>query len=204
MKLFKGMLLFAFCLSVIGIYGCASPQPKVGEEKVIEKSSEKRPEWITIPYFENKGELYFSGGVTGRGNYALGLRESKAEAMKNVAEGIQATVRTEFSKATKGSNYSESELGDFTTDAIAMITDNIKVQGVAPKENYFEKVEKTTASGVEYKYNCYTLLSMSKEDYKKMRDIALNGLADKAKKENNKKAEEMATSVLDTLKKSAE
>ena len=143
--------------------------------------------------------LYYSGGVTGKGNYELALRQAKGEAIKNITEGIQVKVRTEFSEATRGTNISEDDLGSFVEDALGMVTENLNIQGIIPKTQYYEKVEKTTATGVKYLWNCYMLLTIKNSDYLQARNLALNGLVDKAKRERDKKAEEAATLLMERL-----
>ena len=195
------MLSLAVVFGVSLMMGCAGA-PKIGSEKIIERSAAKSPDWILNPFVEQKGYFYFSGGVTGRQSLNLGNREAKAEAIKNVAEGISVKVRTEFTGAIRGSNINEDDIGDFTQDAIGMVTDNLDIQGLMPEELYWEKVEKVVGPHeVKNFYNCYCLVKMSVADYKKSRDIALNGLADKAKKERDKKAEETATLLMEKLSK---
>lgn len=195
---FSGLTAGAVLMLIAGCAGRPKP-PVIGKEQIVEKSAKARPEWILTPAFEKKDILYFSGGVTGRANYSLALRQAKMEAVKNVTEGIQAKVRTEFTEAVRGSNISEADLGEFVSDAIGVITENLNIQGLKPTEIYHEKVERTTATGVEYSYNCYYLLEISEPDYMQARNIALEGLRDRAKAENNAKAEEIATDLLKKL-----
>jgi len=193
--------VISFLLAVLVFIGCAGPQKirVTGEEKIVERSAKKRPEWILKPYYEKGNMLYYSGGVTGKGNYELALRQAKGEAIKNITEGIQVKVRTEFSEATRGTNISEDDLGSFVEDALGMVTENLNIQGIIPKTQYYEKVEKTTATGVKYLWNCYMLLTIEKSDYLQARNLALNGLVDKAKRERDKKAEEAATLLMERL-----
>lgn len=60
-------------------------------------------------------------------------------------------------------------------------------------------MEKTTAKGVDYFYNCYTLIEISERDYIQARNSALQSLKDKAKAENDKKIEEITTKLLKKL-----
>ena len=198
-KRWAAAVMLGACASVF-IAGCAAQKKAVvGAERVVERSASKKPEWILTPSFEQDNMMYFSGGVTRRGNYALGLRQAKAEAIKNLAEGVQARVRTEFTAATQGANISESDLGEFVSDAVGIITENLNIQGLQPVEVYYEKIEKTTHTGVEYFYNCYNLVAIKQSDYMQAREIALNGLADKAKEANNRKAEDIANKLMERL-----
>ncbi len=194
-------------LAVLGVVGtfllaaCGGGQKvkPVGTETVIEKSAEKTPEWVTVPFFEDENTMYFSGTVKGVADYAVGLRQAKAEAMKNVAESIKTKARTEFVENTRGSNLSPDDLGKFVQDGIAMIADNINVSGLLPAESYYEKVEKVTDNGVKYFYNCSVLFQIPVKDYKEARRKAIEGLAEKAKEAKNKAAEEAAMNLLNKL-----
>jgi len=73
------------------------------------------------------------------------------------------------------------------------------MHGIKPKEMYYEKVERPTAKGVEYLYNCYNLVEISQGEYVEWRNAALMSMRDKAKAENNKKVEEIATKLLKKL-----
>ncbi len=188
-------------LAVFVVSGCASTQKNriIGSEKIIEKSENSRPDWLLKPWYEKGDMLYYSGGVTGKNNYELSLRQAKAEAIKNLTEGVQIKVRTEFSEAIRGTNVSENDIGVFVQDSIGMVTENLNIQGIIPKTQYYEKLERTTAVGVEYIWNSYVLISIKKDDYIQARNLAIKGIADAAKQENNKKAEEAASLLMDRL-----
>ena len=194
-------------LAVLGIVGtflfaaCGGGQKvrPVGSQTVIEKSAEKTPEWVMVPFFEDENTMYFSGTVKGVADYAVGLRQAKAEAMKNVAESIQTKARTEFVENTRGANLTPEDLGRFVQDGIAMVADNINVSGLLPAESYYEKVEEVTDTGVRYFYNCSVLFQLPVKDYKEARRRAIEGLAEKAREAKNKAAEEAAMSLLDKL-----
>ena len=143
--------------------------------------------------------MYFSGGVKGVADYALGLRQAKAEAVKNIVESIKTKARTEFVANTRGSNLDPNDLGRFIEDGVAMVADNLEIGGILPKENYYEKVKETTDYGVKYFYNCFSLLQLPVRDYKEARRRAIDNLAAKAREENNKAAEETAKNLLDRL-----
>jgi len=197
MKKFVGLLAVVFVFSLVG---CGGPSVKpVGSQKVVEKSSDKTPEWVMVPFFEDETTMYFSGGLKGVADYAVGLRQAKAEAMKNVAESIETKVRTEFVQNTRGANLTPEDLGRFVQDGIAMVSDNINVSGLLPAESYYEKVEEVTEMGVKYFYNCSVLFQLPVKDYKQARNRAINGMVDKAKKEQNKAAEKAAMGLLDKL-----
>lgn len=198
----KKLVFFMVGVLSLGILvGCAgkSKDRIVGMQKIVEKVPDKTPSWIMKTFEEKKKMMYFSGGVKGVGDYAVGLRQAKAEAVKNVAESIKVKARTEFVSNTRGANLSPDDLGRFIEDGVAMVTDNLEIGGMLPKENYYEKVEEVTDYGVKYTYNCFSLIQMAVRDYKEARRRAIENLADKAKAENNKKAEETAKDLLKRL-----
>jgi len=138
----KKMIVSAVMVSVFAIAGCGGPKVRpVGSQTVIEKSSAKTPEWVVAPFFEDETTMYFSGTLRGVGDYAVGLRQAKAEATKNVAEAIETKAKTEFVQNTRGSNLPGEDLGRFVQDGIAMTADNVNISGLLPAESYYEKVE---------------------------------------------------------------
>ncbi|HLD30356.1 MAG TPA: hypothetical protein VJC03_08430 [bacterium] len=196
----KTIAFFSALLMGIILVGCAGTKaPMVGQQKVVERSAKETPEWVMVPFFEDKEMMYFAGTVKGVADYAVGLRQAKAEAVKNIAESIQSKVRTEFTETTRGANIDPGDLGKFVQDAIAMVTENVNIQGMLPAENYYEKVEEATEYGVKYFYNCHTLYQLPVKDYRLARSRALDGMAQKYKEENNKKAEEAAMSLLEKM-----
>ena len=196
-RIFAGCLAFAVLFSVSGCGG--AKVRAIGSQTVVEKSSDKTPEWVLVPFFEDEAMMYFSGAIRLVADYAVGLRQAKAEAMKNVAESINTKARTEFVQNTRGANMSQEDLGRFVQDGIAMVSDNVNISGLLPAENYYEKVEEVTEVGVKYFYNCSVLFQLPTKDYKTARNRAINGLAEKARKENNKEAEKAAMGLLDKM-----
>ena len=196
----KKMIVSAVMVSVFAIAGCGGPKVRpVGSQTVIEKSSAKTPEWVVAPFFEDETTMYFSGTLRGVGDYAVGLRQAKAEATKNVAEAIETKAKTEFVQNTRGSNLPGEDLGRFVQDGIAMTADNVNISGLLPAESYYEKVEEVTETGVRYFYNCSVLFQLPVQQYKEARNRAINGLASKAREIKDKAAEEAAMGLLDKV-----
>lgn len=196
-----------FCCSILFLVpiltgGCAGPgKPPVitGQERIVERSREFRPDWIFTPISIQEDILSFSGGVEERADFSLALRQARAEVIKNIIEGIKRTVQREFSDAVSGLSISKDELSEFLTDAVGVIMEIYQMHGIKPKETYYEKVERPTAEGVEYYYNCYKLVEISQGEYIEWRNSALQRIKDRAKAENNKKVEETATELLKKL-----
>jgi len=195
-----------FCCAILFLVsiltgGCAGPGklPVVSQERIVERSLEERPDWIYTPISIQEGIFSFSGGVTERADFSLALRQARSEVIKNITEGIQGTVHREFSDATRELSIGDAELREFLTETMGIIMDIYQMQGIKPKEIYYEKVERPTAKGIEYFYNCYNLVEISEKEYVEWRNGALMNIRDKAKAENNKKVEEIATKLLEKL-----
>ena len=200
------MIKAVFCCSIlflvpILIGGCAGPgkPPIIAQERVVEKSLEEMPDWIYTPISIQEDIFSFSAGVTGEADFSIAMHHAKAEVVKNITQGIQMTVQREFSDAIHELSISDVDLSEFLTDTLAIIMDNLNIHSLKPKEIYYEKLEKPTADGVEYFYNCYILIEISKTEYVQLRNGALKSLKDKAEGENDKKEEELAGELLKKL-----
>jgi hypothetical protein len=195
--------LISYCLVLFPILtaGCAGPGklPEVIEERIVERSSEERPDWINTPISIQGDVFFFSGGVTERPDFSLALRQARAEVIKNITQGIQEMVNREFSEAGRELGIGEGEFREFLTDTVGMIIDIYQMHGLKPKEIYYEKVERPVAKGVEYFYNCYNLVALSRGEYVEWRNGALMSMRDKAKAENNKRVEEITNKLLEKL-----
>ncbi|MEE9315956.1 MAG: hypothetical protein V3U97_02490 [bacterium] len=182
--------------------GCAGPgkSPKIiSQERIVERSREFRPEWIFTPISIQESMFSFRGGVEEQADYSLALRKARGEVVKKIIEGIKRTVRREFSDAIRELSISDAELSEFLTETVRVIMDIYQMHGLKPKEIYYEKVERPTAEGVEYFYNCYQLVELSETEYIEWRNSALKRIQDKAKAENNKRVKEIATQILKKL-----
>ena len=155
-------------LAVVAMAGCTAKRQEVFSSEVIETSLEsKKPEWVfkTFQVLDDSEGYLFSGGVTNVSEYALGVSEAKAEAIKNAIGSIQLKVRSEFSKFAEGSNMTPDLIGKFVSDGVAFIADSFYVSGIQQKQIYYEKERYNT----EYMphYNIWVLCYISGADYLK-------------------------------------
>ena len=197
--IFYCLILFLVPILIGGCAGPRKPPVIIGQERIVERSREFRPDWIFTPISIQEGLLSFSGGVEGRADFSLALRQARGEVVKNIIEGIKRTVQREFSDAIRELSISDAELSEFLTETVGKIMDIYQMHGIKPKETYYEKVERSTAEGAEYFYNCYQLVELSQGEYIEWRNSALQRINDKAKAENNKRVEEIATQLLEKL-----
>ncbi len=145
----------------------------VGTEQVVQRVPPKTPKWVEIPFEETKKKLFFKGEASGVHDAALGLRQAKAHAIQNMIEAIRLKARSEFSEAVRGVNASERSLGHYLDSVVAWTSDNVEVAGITPDAEYREKVLVRRASGVEYRYNCAVRLVISRDDYLRAREGAV-------------------------------
>ncbi len=194
-----GLILFLVPILTGGCAGPRKPPVTIREERIVERSQEFRPDWIFTPISIQEGMLSFSGGVEGRPDFSLALRQARGEVIKNIIEGIKSKIQTEFSDAAHELGISNDELSELMTETVGKIMDIYQMHGIKPKETYYEKIERPTAEGAEYFYNCYQLVELSEGEYIEWRNGALMSIKDKAKAENDKKREEIATQLLKKL-----
>ncbi|MDH5662009.1 MAG: hypothetical protein OEY92_03345 [Elusimicrobiota bacterium] len=194
-----GLILFLLPILTGGCAGPRKPPVIVREERIVERSREFRPDWILTPISIQEGLLSFSGGVEGRADFSLALRQARGEVIKNIITGIKSKVQREFSDAARELGISDEELSELLTETVGKMMDIYQMHGVKPKETYYEKVERPTDEGVEYFYNCYQLVELTEEEYIEWRAGALQSIRDKAKAENDKKLEDMTTKILKKL-----
>ena len=193
----KKLIKVVMVLIVISfISGCAARRAILKEgELIVEKSAKARPQWITLNYKEEKDIMYFSGGVEKVSDYALGLREARVEAFKNLAESLQTKVRNEFTATKSGANIPGENLEKYVSDTVSTLVDNLHISGIKPAEVYYEKVK----AGLENYYNCFVLIKISKSDYENAKIKALQKSVQKAEKSGDKEAEKAAKEVLQKL-----
>ena len=147
---------------------------------------------------ETKGGYEFSGGVTEVSDYALGISEARAEAIKNGVVSIQIKVRSEFTKFAEGSNMAPDSIGKWVGDGIACLADSLYISGIQQKEVYYEKVKYNT----QYKphYNIWILCSISSDEYLKAKIDAAQKLVNKYQRDKNEEARQKAEDLLDRLR----
>ena len=189
---------------ILMLVGCAGKQPQVFKSNIVETSLDsKKPEWVfnTFQVLNDSNGYLFSGGVTDVSDYALGVSEAKAEAIKNGIGSIQLKVRSEFSKFAEGSNMAPDMIGKFVEDGVAFIANSFYVTGIQQKQIYYEKEKYNT----EYKphYNIWALCFISGADYLKARIDAAQRLVNKYQNEKNLEAKKKAEDLLVRLRDSA-
>lgn len=182
---------------VIGVMGCAGRHP-IGSQRVVERTPSKAPSWVGQASWEKGVNIFYVGAAPTRADFALGLREAKADAEKKMVEQIRQRIRTEFGSAIEGQNV-DGQTGSYVKDTIVKVSENVQVSGALQDETYIEKVEETTAAGVRYNFNCYTVVRLAQADYLEARKNALDGAVAEAHRANNARAEETLKRAFEKL-----
>lgn len=176
-------------LAALGLAACSTGGKRVvGKQTPVFSLPEKAPSWAGKAFYEENGNLFYRGAVSARADMSLGVREARAEAEKNLAEEIKQRILTQFGSSIEGENV-DGGLGTHVTDLIAKVSENVQISGAKLTEQYVQKLEEQLPTGVRYVWDCYALVSVSKEDYLEARRATLNGAIARAHQEKNAKAE---------------
>lgn len=197
------VVVSALGLSVLLVTGCSSnklrPPKNVGDSKVVERTPKNKPGWVGTSYKEKENYIFFSGEVTDVADRSMGLRQAKADAVQNLLESIKVKARSEFAEAVKGVNTSQGTLGRYVDSLVVWTTENLDVAGAIPVEEYTEKLRTQAYEGVQYSYNCYVWLRLSKDEYFLARQSALDRASLEAEDEEARQLAEEAKEKLEQL-----
>ncbi len=196
----KKLLVAVIALySILYLTSCSSSK-ELGKEVVVKQSGDT-PGWTMKPTSEDENNIFVTGELTKAKDRSFGMNQAYADGVRKLMNTMQNDVKTQSSLALRGNNIDENDVGRFSEFAVGWISDTYKIAGVKNPESYWEKIEVKTANGVKYFYNCYSLLQISKKDYNKALAGAYDNMEKKARAENNKKAEQTATKLIDDLNK---
>lgn len=167
--------LLVVCLIIFT--GCASDGvgrgltlKNAGKEKIVEQNG-SRPDWaIEKPMYTKDNILYASGMFTDAPNLSKGLMVANKQAQAKIVESIRLRLRNDFTYASEGLDINQTMLEQILNTT----TDEMVVSGFFQNKQYYEKKEVQGPSGVSYKYDCYALAEITKENYMKALDDALN------------------------------
>lgn len=190
----KQFLFFLFTL-LLSFVGCSSgPSLSTLGKQTVVTTSGNREDWVTSDqnYWVDEMYMNFRVQITNQFDIAAGRRNSKAEAVKYIAEMINQRVRTDYYSSVSGNNLSEDQIGRDVQDLITWTTDNVEISGISPDRTYWEKVETNTADGVKYSYDIHELYKIKSDDYRKAVSKAADLAIEKAKKSKDLEAQKRA------------
>ena len=153
------------------IFTCGTP-PQI----IYESSSPKKPEWIDNPP-EAQKTLYFVGIKTGASSLEEGREAAAKHALNQIANYIRSEIKSEF----------QEYLAEFQQRVEHEIILNIRsksratIQGATVIDSYYQKMTRIENNFTLEKFNCYVLMSFSKD--KALQEIERQEKEQKAKVE---------------------
>jgi hypothetical protein len=192
------VLLVLLLVSVSILVGCPQRAP-IGRETRVETSG-SRADWITVIPKAAKGMMYFRGMKTRAVSLDGGLTDARMHAARQVAEMVEtkANVDYENARVEYGIPQDDQDVGSVIRDGLIMLSEAM-LQGVKEKELYYEKIEKIAPEGVTYFYNCYVLVTISEEDYRRIAFQVIDQQKAQARAMKNKKAEDFLDKMRDRV-----
>ena len=187
-------------LVVSMFFGCSgTKEMQVGEEQIVERSNEERPSWVTSVSNEQNGFIFVTGEISRAKERAFGVSQANADGIQKMLNTMNNQAKSASTQALRGANMDEGDVGRYSEFAVSWISNSYQISGVTTPTTYWEKVMKKTAQGVEYFYNCYVQLKISKVDYNKALAGSYDEMKRKAQEANNTKAEDVAKKLLQDL-----
>ena len=145
--------LLAILLMMTLLSGCFGGS-KTGTESNAETSGPK-PAWLTITPPADDSNFYFVGSVETKS--FDGVRDAYQRAVARMSQTLSQQAGVAYEETIK-SDISATD----KSELIRNIANNM-IRGAKELENYWEKIEVTTAQGVEYHYRAYALVALPKK-----------------------------------------
>lgn len=204
-KMKNMMLRYGLAVLALGVLaqGCSStglmPMMKMrGAEELVETSGKKPSMVSDSQWAEEKGDKKLFGGFSDQvHDLDVALRSAEMEARKHLIENISQEIRAEGVRGQSGSD--KEAVGRFFEDSQAWLTKNIRVSGAQLLNTYWEKWSRLGDGEVAYFYRGYAVVQISKADYARAVESAVEKLIDKAAVERNREAENAAREVKERL-----
>lgn len=166
-----------------------------GAEELVGTSGEKPS--VSKNYVERGDVKLFMGFSDQIHDLDVALRSAEMDAKKHMVEYLSTELRNEGMRGQSG--YEKEAVGRFFEDSQAWLTKNIRVSGAVLLSTYWEKWSRQGDAEVTYFYRGYAVVQISKTDYARARELAIEKLIDKAALEKNRQAEKAARDVRDRL-----
>lgn len=173
---------------------------KIGEEFVVQKSTEKTPKWLSDPEFqvikEKRQKFVVIKVDVAQNDRRAAERIAEGELRKRVAEGIKTLVESQFKEALSGTQESYSE--SFKS-YVGTVASNIPVVGLIVTDTYWEKIQKVKSKDeVTYYYRVVKRAKMPYENYINARNKAWQDVLAQSQNESERKTLEK---LVETMKK---
>lgn len=180
---------------LIALYlaGCVS---QIKKDVVLERSSDRAPDWAAEQTFERDGNLFLVGEGTDTEGYALAGRVAKAMAAQSLAEAVGLKMKSELTRSIQRLGVQSS--GSFVQDTIAMATELVTVQDLAQDSSYREKIQLAETGAV--RYHVVSLYKLPAAEFRAAKRRALEAMQGQATKSQDYRAMESAKKLLDEVK----
>lgn len=198
------LLAFLFSCAEKSLVKVRPPKKaRVGEEFVVQRSTDKEPKWINDPEFQvvkEKRQKFIVVKVdVSHADRRAAERIAEGELRKRIAEGIQTLVNSQFKEAMQGTDTGYSSTFESYVETVAK---EVPVVGLIVTDTYWEKIQRIKSEKeVEYYYRVLKRGKMPYENYISSRDAALKNLL--AKIENKTEREELEK-IAERIKKQDE
>lgn len=201
MGVIMNKLMIVVGIVVFGLVGCSSTP--VGSRRVVFTfPGGGLPGWTRTPYSEKDKKMFYRGMVGDRLDMALGIREAKAEAEKELVEQIKQKIRVEFGSALVGNNVTDRG-GSNIRSVIVKVSENIEVSGIRLEDTYTEQQEEKLEDSVRYSYNCYALVGITAADYAEARARVYESAVSLLRRAQDAKAEAVLEKAWESLNKTS-
>lgn len=178
---------------------CGSKPPEIGQQSVIERVPEDRPNWITRPPRDRDNKLFFVGFKTHASSLENGNTDARQNAIQKIVEYIGGTGMVDYTKARVEAGLTdESQAGNYVEDGYRFLAESI-AQGVREDETYYERVKEYRPDGWHYFYNYYALISIPQDALQRSAAMAFERQAAAARAKNDAKAEAFANRLRQQL-----
>jgi hypothetical protein len=148
---------------------------EVGEEYVVQASDRREPRWLKDSRFEVEKEkgarvIYVWAEIYGPKDKRAAERMAESELRRNIAEGIETLVQSQYREALEGVNEAYTERFD---SFLVTVAENVNVVGLVVTETYWERIQRIASeSEVEYIFRVYKRGKMPYDNYTRARDKA--------------------------------
>ncbi len=195
---------------LVGVMGlvfisCAGAKVKkeIGEREIVERSDDKKPEWILKKVPKPKeGKIFFRGSRTRAVAYEDGMTDARMDAIKGISQMAQTEMFATYERARKelGIHQDDKDVGRVINDGMIAFSETI-VKGIVEEEVYWEKYKEYEGGKVGYFYDVFMLVSISESDFRSAAESIIENQLKKAREEKNKKAEDFLNQMREEIKK---
>jgi len=186
------------------VVSCAGAKVKkeIGEREIVERSDDKKPEWVLKKVPKPKeGKIFFRGSRTRAVAYEDGITDARMDAIKGISQLAQTEMFATYERARKelGIPEDDKDVGRVINDGMIAFSETI-VKGVVEEEIYWEKYKEYEAGKVGYFYDVYMLVSISERDFRATAESIIEKQLKKAREEKNKKAEDFLNQMREEIR----